>query len=135
MAYWIDFGFSYVNSSAAWRTPIAIQLIFTVVVIIVIFGCPESPRWLAKRGRYDEARDVLCAVFDLKPDDPYIIEEMDAIAATVAMETEEGNSKYAAVFKNDHLQTRRRVILAWFGLFMNQMGGVSLLLLFVIKKT
>ena len=67
---------------------------------------------------------MLCAVHDLKPDDPYIVEEMDAISATVAMETEEGNSKFTAVFKKDHLQTRRRVILAYFGLFMNQMGGV-----------
>jgi hypothetical protein len=44
-AYWIDFGFSYVDSQAAWRTPIAIQLIFAVVVTFVVFLCPESPRW------------------------------------------------------------------------------------------
>lgn len=50
-AYWIDYGFSYVHSAAAWRTPIAIQLVFAIVVIFVIWGCPESPRWLAKRGR------------------------------------------------------------------------------------
>lgn len=62
---------------------------------------------------------------DLKPDDPYVVEEMDAIRANIEMEVEEGNSKFGSVFKKDHLQTRRRVILAYFALFMNQMGGVS----------
>jgi len=130
-AYWIDFGFSYVNSSAAWRTPIAIQLIFAIVVIFVIWGCPESPRWLAKKGRDQEAVEVICAVHDLKPDDPYVIEEMDAIRATIAMETQQGNGKFSALFKKDALQTRRRVLLAYFGLFMNQMGGINLVVYYM----
>ena len=92
-------------------------------MIFLVWGLPESPRWLAKRGREQEAREVLCAVFDLEPDDPYIVEEMDGIMANIAMETREGNDKISALFKNDHLKTRRRVALAWFGLFMNQMGG------------
>jgi hypothetical protein len=124
-AYWIDYGFSEVQSAAAWRCPIAIQLVFAIIVIFVIWGCPESPRWLAKHGRWEEAREVVCAVHDLKPDDLYVVEEMEAIRANLEMETEEGNSKLGSVFKNDHLQTRRRVLLAYFALFMNQMGGVS----------
>ena len=68
---------------------------------------------------------MICAVHDLKPDDPYVIEEMDAIHANLEMETGAGSSKLGSVFKNDALQTRRRVILAYFALFMNQMGGVS----------
>ena len=47
-AYWIDFGFSYVDSAAAWRTPIAIQLIFAVIVVLIVWGLPESPRWLVR---------------------------------------------------------------------------------------
>lgn len=69
--------------------------------------------------------DVICRVHDLKPDDPYVVEEMEAIRATIAMETAEGNDKFTALFKKDALQTRRRVILAYFVLFMNQMGGIS----------
>ena len=89
----------------------------------------------AKRGREKEAVEVICAVHDLQPDDPYVVEEMEAIRAAVQMETAEGNSKITAVFKNDVLQTRRRVMLAWFGLFMNQMGGINLVVYCTYPKS
>lgn len=123
-----DYGFSYVHSGAAWRTPIAIQLVFAVTVVFIVFGLPESPRWLAKKGREKEAIEALCAVFDLQEDDPYVQGEMEAIRAAIAIETGQGAGKISSLFKNDILQTRRRVILAWFGLFMNQWSGVSTLL-------
>ncbi|PPJ58607.1 hypothetical protein CBER1_03532 [Cercospora berteroae] len=131
LSYWIDYGFSYVQSHASWRTPIGIQLIFAIIVVFVVWGLPESPRWLAKRGREDEAAEVICAVWDLRPDDPYVIEEMAAIRAAVALERREGGQSYMSVFKPDALQTPRRVALAWFGLFMNQMGGINLVVYYM----
>ena len=126
LAYWIDYGFSYLPGSVAWRTPIAIQLVFAITVVGLVFGLPESPRWLYKRGRSSEAREVLCAVFDLDENDPYICGEMDAIGAAIAIEKGEGAQKISGLFKKDILQTRRRVLLAWFGLFMNQWSGINL---------
>ncbi|EMD00332.1 hypothetical protein BAUCODRAFT_102843 [Baudoinia panamericana UAMH 10762] len=130
-AYWIDYGFSYTTGAVAWRTPIAIQLIFAVTVTIVVWGCPESPRWLAKRGREAEAIEVLCAVHDLPTDDPYIVGEIEAIRAAIALETSLGAQSFTALFKSDILQTRRRVILAWFGLFMNQWSGINLVVYYM----
>ena len=126
VAYWIDYGFSHVAGSAAWRTPIAIQLVFAITVTFIVWGLPESPRWLAKRGRESEAVEVLCAVHDLPKDDPYITGEIEAIRAAIAIEA--GVQKMSALFKSDILQTRRRVILAWFGLFMNQWSGINLVI-------
>lgn len=80
----------------------------------------------AKRGREEEAAEVLCAVFDLKRDDPYILEEMAAIRGAISLERTEGSKGYGDIFKSDALKTRRRVILAWFGLFINQISGINL---------
>lgn len=102
------------------------QLIFAVIVTFVVWGCPESPRWLAKRGREKEAVEVLCAVFDLPEDDEYIVGEMEAIRAAINVEKGEGSAAWTSVFKKDILQTRWRVFLAWFGLFMNQWSGINL---------
>lgn len=126
IAYWTDYGFSYVQSHAAWRTPIALQLIFAIAVTVIVWGLPESPRWLYKRGRKEETLEVLCAVHDLPPDDEYIIDEMQSIQMAVQLEQQEGTQSTFAVFKKDILQTRKRVMLAWFGLFMNQLSGINL---------
>ena len=114
------------QSHASWRTPIAIQLVFAIIVVFVVWGLPESPRWLYKRGRKDETLEVLCAVHDLPHDDEYIVTEMESIRMAVELEQQEGTESVFAVFKKDILQTRKRVMLAWFGLFMNQLSGINL---------
>lgn len=51
---------------------------------------------------------------------------MESIRQVIALEQNEGAQKWTSVFKTDVLQTRRRVGLAWFGLFMNQLSGINL---------
>jgi hypothetical protein len=38
------------------------------VVVVLVFGIPESPRWLYSHGQNDEALQVLCEVWDGGPD-------------------------------------------------------------------
>jgi MFS family permease len=62
VAYWLQFGLSKMpndNSSFIWRFPIAFQIIPLIVLFSVIWFMPESPRWLVKVGREEEARFVL----------------------------------------------------------------------------
>ena len=92
-------------------------------------GEHQSPRWLAKRGREQEAIEVLCAVHDLQPNDPYIVGEIEAIRAAIAIES--GSKNWSALFKKDALQTRKRVVLAYFGLFMNQWSGINLVVYYM----
>lgn len=95
-------------------------------MIFLVWGLPESPRWLAARGREEEAIEVLCAVFDRDRNDPFIVEQVEGIREAIAIETHAGTQKLSSLFKDGKLKTRRRVILAWFGLFMNQLSGINM---------
>ena len=42
-------------STEQWRIPVGLQLIPAGILGFGMIVCKESPRFLAKRGRYDEA--------------------------------------------------------------------------------
>lgn len=64
IALWISFGISFApESSVQWRFPLAYTTLLSLVVCGFIFHLPESPRWLCKVGRIEEARDVLAVLY------------------------------------------------------------------------
>lgn len=54
--------FSFVKSELAWRFPLAFQLFFVLIIFLTAFWLPESPRWLAMKGRNDQALAVMVAL-------------------------------------------------------------------------
>ena len=43
LSYWFVFGFAYLtSSSASWRVPIALQIMFALPAIAMLFVLPES---------------------------------------------------------------------------------------------
>jgi sugar porter (SP) family MFS transporter len=65
VAYWLSFGLAFINngnSDIRWRFLLAFQCIPAILLLLGIKALPDTPRYLASAGRYDEAREVLTHV-------------------------------------------------------------------------
>ncbi|KAF2021198.1 general substrate transporter [Aaosphaeria arxii CBS 175.79] len=130
-AYWLDYGLSFVGGSLAWRFPLAFQILFAAIVMILLYDLPESPRWLFKRGEQQKAIDVLCRVFDETEDSEFIQAEKASINTALELESLENSSGFFSILKKDAVKTRRRVILAYAVMIMDQATGINLVVFYV----
>ena len=87
-AYWLDYGVALTipESTKQWRVPVAIQLIPGGALLIGVFFLKESPRWLAKQGRYEEATASLAYMRREEINDPDIVKEIADIRASIEEE-------------------------------------------------
>ena len=72
------------NTSAGWRWMLGMEVIPALVFMTLLAAVPESPRWLAQRGREEQARAVLERVGGLEHAD------IELAAIRRALASEEG---------------------------------------------
>ncbi|KAF2150933.1 MFS transporter [Myriangium duriaei CBS 260.36] len=86
--FFIGYGCTFISGpSASFRTAWGIQFVPATLLLIGLPFLPESPRWLAKVDRVDEAIDVLAKIQaggDRK--DPLVVAEWEEITETLAAE-------------------------------------------------
>lgn len=61
ISYWVTYGTTVglPVSAAQWQIPVGLQMVPAGVLALGLFTQKESPRWLAKKGRFEEAWDAL----------------------------------------------------------------------------
>ncbi|KAF2475048.1 MFS quinate transporter-like protein QutD [Lindgomyces ingoldianus] len=89
IGFWINYGIVHnidTNKTIAWRIPMAVQLIPAALLALMIPILKESPVWLLKQGRDDDAYAVYSYIRNLPAGHPYIMEDVAFVKTQIAKE-------------------------------------------------
>ncbi|KAJ3746192.1 major facilitator superfamily domain-containing protein [Lentinula detonsa] len=128
-ASWITYGTSagLKGTQAEWRIPLGIQIIPAVPLFAFILLLPESPRWLAEKGRFDEAAKTLAKLHAHgNVNDPFVVSQMEDIKAEIQKATEIGSVSWGELLTDS--SNLRRVSLGYILQFSVQMTATRVLL-------
>jgi len=60
--YFLSYGCSFIAGPASFRLAWGLQAVPAVFLLVALIPFPFSPRWLAAKGRYDEALQVIADI-------------------------------------------------------------------------
>ncbi|KAL1590420.1 hypothetical protein WHR41_00763 [Cladosporium halotolerans] len=126
IAYWIDFGCLYGPPELTWRFPIAFQCVFAFIVLVLMLGLPESPRWLMTKDRSEEATVILAALAEKPVDDEEVALQANVIADAIRASGGDGHSTPLKIlFTGGKTQHARRLFLGAGSQMMQQLSGCN----------
>ena len=145
LANWVGYAGTFASGHAQWRwvqssvvvlvhiltsfsIPLAMQLPLPIVLCVLVFFIPFSPRWLVLRDRHDEARRVLADLHGTADNEDFLDRELLQIQEQIQLEREQGNldwiTSLKAMFSRQYI---RRTLTAAFILTMGQLSGSSVI--------
>lgn len=128
VAFWINYGFNFLEIDDWWRIPLAIQVL---PAIILGLGCwfwvPPSPRWLASQDRHECAREILIRLHGSEAADM----EMQDIMSTMEFERTVTEASWNDMFK---MPVLRVTLLAMGVQFLQQITGTNSILYYTVSS-
>ena len=127
---WISLGMFQVKTGPApWRVVLAIPPIFCFIVMGFIFQLPESPRWLVRVNRMDEATNNLAELKNLDVEDLAITSEIAGIQLSLE-ETQSNASAFRDLFKMGEEKLLFRLGLCCLLQFFQEMSGSTVVAIY-----
>jgi SP family sugar:H+ symporter-like MFS transporter len=86
------------SGAISWRIPVSLQMVWSALLLVGFLFSPESPRFLAKKGRWEDCRKSLANLRGLPVDHHDIDVEMEQVAEKAEKDKVQGESSYREVF-------------------------------------
>lgn len=81
LAFWTNYGsLQHLKGDTTFIVPLAAQALPAIALLVCIFFCKESTRWLAKADRWEDATKTLSVLRQLPTDHPYVQGELQEMA-------------------------------------------------------
>lgn len=133
----ITFGCSYLQSQWSFRVPFLMQGVYGLLVALLVFTVPESPRWLMQNGRSEEALAFLIKYHgNGDPDSALVKLEFEEFQENIALDASDKRWwDYRALFATKNARWRFLMVMMisvfgqfsgnGLGYFQNVSGGLS----------
>lgn len=100
ITFYISYGCSFLEGTASFRAPWALQTIPVIFFFFGIFWMPESPRWLAKQDRWDKCQKIPMLIHaDNNPDDDLVRMELQRLREACDMDRIQSNVSFTELVK------------------------------------
>ncbi|KAL3472391.1 general substrate transporter [Aspergillus californicus] len=113
IAYWTTYGTRYMAGEWAWRLPFLLQMVPSIILLLGVIALPFSPRWLAAKGRDDEALSSLSKLRRLPSTDHRVQQEFLDIKIEVRFHQEMNAEKHPKIQGPGRKLALRREMASW----------------------
>lgn len=107
---------AFVSGTSEWsyRIPYAIQWIWPIPIMCVAFFAPESPWWLVRHGKLDQARAALLKLTSKKNADFNVEDTLAMMIHTNELEIQQtAGTSYFDCFKGTDLRRTELTVMTW----------------------
>lgn len=95
----VDYATKDRQDTGSYRIPIAVQFAWAIILVAGLLVLPETPRYLIKKGKPDQAAKSLSRLRRLAPDHPSVLAEIAEIQANHNYEMSVGKASVMDCFR------------------------------------
>ncbi|XP_059289416.1 inositol transporter 4-like [Lycium ferocissimum] len=110
LAYLINLAFT--NVKGTWRWMLGIAVLPAVIQLLLMLTLPESPRWLYRKGKVDESREILAKIYSAEEVEDEMLAMKKSIEEEKAIEGSIGSSTFTQIKKAFGNTACRRALYA-----------------------
>lgn len=115
-----------------WKVVLGLPILFSVLTVILLKWVPESPCWLLREGRYEDAEATLNQIYNVSQSvilagqhDPQVTEELSSLQTELDNERQIETASWLEV-----LQSGRIIFISLFLQFQSPFSGINVLMFY-----